>query len=126
MPFGMRSVDGRHFRTGATACRWGSDAVYGLADRHARIERRAAHRAAILRPVKLHPNPPRMVTVVIAVALAAVGLILAWPIDSLVGLLAPVGDILAQVGLGLDRQTGFICLFASPGLLVIGSLLPGI
>ena len=67
-----------------------------------------------------------MVTVVIAVALAAVGLVLAWPIDSLVGLLAPVQDLLAPVGLGLDRQTGFICLLASPGLLVVGSLLPEI
>ena len=67
-----------------------------------------------------------MVTVGIAVALAAVGVILAWPIDSLVSLLSPVGDILAQVGLGLDRQTGFICLFASPALLVVGSLVPGI
>ena len=67
-----------------------------------------------------------MATVGIAIVLGAVGLILAWPIDSLVGLLAPVGDILAPIGLGLDRQTGFICLFASPALLVVGSLVPGI
>jgi hypothetical protein len=67
-----------------------------------------------------------MVTVVIAVALAAVGVVLAWPIDTLVPLLAPVGDVLAPVGLALDRQTGFLCLFASPALLVVGSLLPQI
>jgi hypothetical protein len=67
-----------------------------------------------------------MVTVVIAVALAAVGLVLAWPIDAFVGLLAPVGDVLAPVGLSLDRQTGYLCLLASPALLVAGSLLPDI
>jgi hypothetical protein len=67
-----------------------------------------------------------MVTVVLAVVLAVVGVVLAWPIDSLVSALAPVGDLLAPFGLALDRQTGFICLFASPALLVVGSLLPQI
>ena len=76
--------------------------------------------------MRLRPNPPRIVTVVVAVVLAAVGLVLAWPIDSLVGLLAPVGDVLAPFGIALDQQTGFICLFASPALLVVGSLLPQI
>lgn len=67
-----------------------------------------------------------MVTVVVAIALAAVGLVLAWPIDSLVGVLAPLDSILGSVGLGLDQETGFLCLFASPALLVVGSLLPQI
>jgi hypothetical protein len=67
-----------------------------------------------------------MVTVVIAVVLAAVGLVLAWPIPGLVGLLAPVGDLISPFGLALDQQLGFICLFASPTLLVVGSLLPQI
>jgi hypothetical protein len=67
-----------------------------------------------------------MVTVVVAVALATVGLVLAWPIDSLLGPLAPLDDILRPFGLGLDRQTGFLMLFASPALLVVGSLLPQI
>lgn len=67
-----------------------------------------------------------MITVVIAVVLAAIGLVLAWPIPSLVGLLAPVGDVIAPFGLALDQQLGFICLFASPTLLVVGSLLPQI
>ena len=76
--------------------------------------------------MQLRPNPPRMVTVVVAVVLAAIGVVLAWPIDSLAGLLAPVGDAIVPFGLALDRQTGFICLFASPALLVVGSLLPQI
>ena len=67
-----------------------------------------------------------MITVVVAIALAVVGVVLAWPIDSLAGVLAPLESILKPVGLGLDRETGFLCLFASPALLVVGSLLPQI
>jgi hypothetical protein len=74
----------------------------------------------------LHPNPPRLVTVGLALALAAVGVILAWPVEPLVGLLAPVADITTGFGLGLDQQTGYLCLFGSSALLVAGSLLPGI
>ena len=32
----------------------------------------------------------------------------------------------ATIGLTMDRELGFLCLFACPSLLVIGSLLPGI
>jgi hypothetical protein len=65
-----------------------------------------------------------MITVVVAIALAAVGVVLAWPIDSLVGVLAPLESLLRPVGIGLDQETGFLCLFLSPALLVVGSLLP--
>jgi hypothetical protein len=67
-----------------------------------------------------------MVTVIVAIVLAVIGVVLAWPIDSVVGALAPLDSILRPVGLGLDEQTGFLCLFASPALLVVGSLLPQI
>jgi hypothetical protein len=77
-------------------------------------------------PMRLHPNPPRMVTVGLAVALAVVGVILAWPVEPAVALLAPIGDITQSLGLALDPQTGYLCLFASSALLVAGSLLPGI
>lgn len=76
--------------------------------------------------MKPHPNPPRMITVAIAVALGLVGVALAWPIDPAVSLLAPVSSSLAGFGLALDAQTGWLCLFASSALLVAGSLLPGI
>jgi hypothetical protein len=65
-----------------------------------------------------------MITVVVAIALAAVGVVLAWQIDSLVGVLAPLESLLRPVGIGLDQETGFLCLFLSPALLVVGSLLP--
>ena len=55
-----------------------------------------------------------------------IGLIYAWPIDSLVTVLAPITDILASVGLTMDRELAYLCLFACPSLLVVGSLLPGI
>ncbi len=76
--------------------------------------------------MRLHPNPPRMITVGLAVALAVVGVILAWPIDPLVSLLAPVADVAKGFGLALNAQTGYLCLFGSSGLMVAGSLLPAI
>lgn len=67
-----------------------------------------------------------MVTVVVAIALAVVGVGLAWPVEPLVTVLKPLEPVLASVGLGLDRDTGFLALFLSPALLVVGSLLPQI
>ena len=76
--------------------------------------------------MRLHPNPPRLVTVGLAVALALIGFIYAWPLDGLIPLLAPVADVLAGIGLNLNREMGSLGLFASGCLLVVGSLLPGI
>jgi hypothetical protein len=67
-----------------------------------------------------------MVTVLLALALAAVGVVLAWPIDAAVGMLAPLTDVTKGIGLAADAQLGYLCLFASSALLVAGSLLPGI
>ena len=78
----------------------------------------------ILRRMRLQPNPPRLITV--ALVLGAAGLAYAWPIDSLVSVLTPLTDLLGQVGLTMDRELAYLCLFACPSLLVIGSLLPGI
>src|SRR5262245_49133146 len=64
-------------------------------------------------PVQLHPNPPRLVTVVVAVVLAVVGVILAWPIEQGVTLLQPIADVTKSFGLALNAQTGYLCLFAS-------------
>ncbi len=74
----------------------------------------------------LHPNPPRMITVVVALALGVVGFILAWPVDQALPYLDPVEKLLAPYGLHLSREMGFLGLFACPSLLVVGSLLPGI
>ena len=76
--------------------------------------------------MRLHPNPPRLVTVGLAVALAVIGFIYAWPLDGVIPVLAPVADALSGVGLTLNREMGYLGLFASGCLLVAGSLLPGI
>ena len=76
--------------------------------------------------MRLQPNPPRLITVGIALAIGAIGLVYAWPINSLVPILDPLTDILGQVGLTMDRELAYLCLFACPSLLVVGSLLPGI
>jgi hypothetical protein len=76
--------------------------------------------------MRLEPNPPRLITVAIALAVGAIGLVYAWPMDSLVPVLHPVTDLLSTVGLTMDRELAYLCLFACPSLLVVGSLLPGI
>jgi hypothetical protein len=76
--------------------------------------------------MNLQPNPPRLITVGIAIAFAVVGVAFAWPIEPAVTVLKPVVDMLGSVGIAADRQLGYLCLFISPALLVAGSLLPGI
>jgi hypothetical protein len=67
-----------------------------------------------------------MITVIVAVVLALIGVALAWPIESVVGALTPLEAFLRPLGLGLDKETGFLFLLLSPALLVVGSLLPQI
>ena len=74
----------------------------------------------------LHPNPPRLITVGLAVALLVVGAILAFPIPAAVGLLEPLAAVVAPFGLAFDVAFGYLCLFAGNALLIAGSLLPGI
>jgi hypothetical protein len=76
--------------------------------------------------MRLHPNPPRFITVVVALVLVVVGLVFAWPIQNLVPIFHPLVTALASVGLKLDQDLAYLCLFASPCLLVAGSLLRGI
>lgn len=74
----------------------------------------------------LHPNPPKLTTVVIAVALIIVGLsATVFPIDF-------VNEVLAfvQSTIGIDIQVtteiGWLAMLAGDVLLVVGSLVPGI
>ena len=76
--------------------------------------------------MKLHPNPPRLITVSLAVALGILGLVYAWPLDFAVAPLAPVADLVTGFGVPLNQETGYLALFLSSALLVAGSLLPGI
>jgi hypothetical protein len=74
----------------------------------------------------LHPNPPRLITVVIALALIVVGLSASvFPIDFVNQAL----DLVQQT-IGTDIQVttemAWLFLLLGDALLVAGSLLPGI
>ena len=74
----------------------------------------------------LNPNPPRMITVVIAVALILVGLsATVFPIDFVNAALDVVQDTIGT-NLVVSTEVGWLFLFAGDALLIAGSLLPGI
>ena len=79
----------------------------------------------ILRLV-LRPNPPRLVTVVIAVALILVGLsATVFPLDFVNAALDVVQGYLGT-DIEVTTEMAWLFLFAGDALLVAGSLLPGI
>jgi hypothetical protein len=68
----------------------------------------------------VNPNPPRYVTLAIAVILFIIGL---------AGTLVPipaVADLLAIVRIDLTRTVAWICLALAPTLLILGSLVKGL
>jgi hypothetical protein len=74
----------------------------------------------------LRPNPPRLVTVVIAVALLVVGIsATVFPVDFVDAALGVVQDYLGT-NIEVTREIGWLFLLAGDALLVVGSLLPGI
>ena len=86
-------------------------------------------RTARLPAVK--PNPPRMVTVVLSVALLVIGLAMvffqAQSVEFVRGLGFIPNDLQRQiVDLMTQRIAAYVALAASPILLIIGSLLPNI
>jgi uncharacterized membrane protein YozB (DUF420 family) len=74
----------------------------------------------------LRPNPPKMVTVVIALALVLVGLsATVFPIDFVNQAL----DIVQQTigtDIAVTTEMAWLFLLAGDALLIIGSLVPGI
>ena len=74
----------------------------------------------------LHPNPPRLITVGIAVALLVVGLsATVFPIDIVSELLGTVWSFLG-FEIDITPEVGWLFLLLGDALLVAGSLLPGI
>jgi hypothetical protein len=74
----------------------------------------------------LRPNPPRLVTLVLAVALVVIGVSATiFPLDFVNEALALVQG---EIGTSIEVTTeiGWLCLLAANLLLVAGSLLPGI
>jgi hypothetical protein len=76
--------------------------------------------------VEMQPNPPRGITILVAVVLLVIGAILAVPISQAVKLLDPLATALAPAGIHFDRQLGYIALLAGDALLILGSLVRGL
>lgn len=77
-------------------------------------------------PLVLRPNPPRLVTVVLAVALVLVGIsATVFPLDFVN---AALDVVQGYVGTNIEVtvEIAWLALFAGNLLLVAGSLLPGI
>ena len=74
----------------------------------------------------MRPNPPRLVTVVIAIALIVVGVsVTVFPLDFVNQALDLVQSTLGT-DIQLTTELGWLFLLAGDLLLVAGSLLPGI
>ena len=74
----------------------------------------------------LHPNPPRLITVVAAIALVLVGLsATVFPIDLVNVALGYVQDLIGT-NIVVTTEVAWLFLLVGDGLLVAGSLLPGI
>ena len=74
----------------------------------------------------LRPNPPRLITVVIAVALILVGLsATVFPIDIVNQALDLVQSTIGT-NVEVTTEVAWLFLFAGDALLIAGSLLPGI
>ena len=74
----------------------------------------------------LRPNPPRLITVVIAVALILVGLsATVFPIDIVNQALDLVQSTIGT-NIEVTTEVAWLFLFAGDTLLIAGSLLPGI
>lgn len=74
----------------------------------------------------MRPNPPKLVTVVIALALIVVGLsVTVFPLDFVNQALDLVQSYLGT-SIEVTTELGWLFLLAGDALLVAGSLLPGI
>ncbi len=78
----------------------------------------------------MRPNPPRMITVVLAVALLVVGLALVFFQGQTIDIVRDLGlpnDVQRQlVQLASEQFAAWAALVAAPVLLIVGSLLPNI
>ncbi len=78
----------------------------------------------------MRPNPPRMVTVVLAVALMVIGLALVFFQGQTIDIVRDLGlpnDVQRQlVQLASEQVAAWAALVAAPVLLIVGSLLPNI
>lgn len=79
----------------------------------------------------MKPNAPRMITVIVAVALTLAGLALVYlpgaQVADLIGQLPLGADLTRQlIDLAAERVIAWAALAASPVLLIVGSLVRGL
>ena len=86
-----------------------------------RVARRVGYAADAMQP-----NPPRGITIAVAVVLLVIGAILALPIAQAIRLLDPLATALGPAGIHFDRQLGYILLLVGDALLIAGSLVRGL
>jgi hypothetical protein len=74
----------------------------------------------------VHPNPPRLVTIALALALVIIGLsATVFPIDFVNQALALVQQTIGT-NIVITTEVAWWCLLAGDLLLIVGSLFPGI
>lgn len=74
----------------------------------------------------MHPNPPRLITVGLALVLIVIGVsATVFPIDFVNEALALLQQTIGTK-IAITTQVAWICLLAGDALLIAGSLLPGI
>jgi hypothetical protein len=79
----------------------------------------------------MRPNAPRMITVLIAIGLLAIGLLLVYlpgaQIADLIRQLPLGADLTGQlIGWAADGVVAYVALLLSPLLLIVGSLVRGL
>lgn len=67
------------------------------------------------------PNAPKLVTIIVAVALTVLGLVVTDTIA-----IPAITDLLADNDITLSKEQGWLALLGSPALLVAGSFLRGL
>lgn len=74
----------------------------------------------------MHPNPPKLVTVALALALVIIGLsATVFPVDFINEALAVVQQTIGT-NVVITTEVAWWCLLIGDALLIAGSLLPGI
>ena len=74
----------------------------------------------------MHPNPPKLVTVALALALVIIGLsATVFPVDFINEALAVVQQTIG-LNVVITTEIAWWCLLIGDALLIAGSLLPGI
>ena len=74
----------------------------------------------------MRPNAPYLVTIIVAIVLMVVGLSLEGSLLRIPQVNDLVAQLVQPIGIAANRELGRILVVASPALLVVASLVPGL